>query len=233
LKSTNSTEYYNGTAWTAVDTGSSPLTTKGDLYGYSTTNARVPIGTNGQVLTADSTAALGLKWGTPASGSLTLITTQALSGVTSQSVNSCFSATYANYLLVFNAYCATSANTPTLKLRVSGTDASTNYYSSFLATKWTDGTNSSDYANNDTSWRARPLGQITTSSTNLGGTNLTLFNPFAAANTSYSGNYLDANTSGMNGYSGGVHNSATSYDGFTITNTTAMTGNVRVYGLAN
>jgi hypothetical protein len=46
----------------------SPLTTKGDLYGYDTTNARVPIGTNGQVLTADSTAALGLKWATPSAG---------------------------------------------------------------------------------------------------------------------------------------------------------------------
>lgn len=42
----------------------SPLTTKGDVWGYDTTNARIPIGTNGQVLTADSTQALGLKWGT-------------------------------------------------------------------------------------------------------------------------------------------------------------------------
>jgi hypothetical protein len=45
-----------------------PLTTKGDLFGYSTTNARVPIGTNGQVLTADSTEALGLKWATAGGG---------------------------------------------------------------------------------------------------------------------------------------------------------------------
>jgi len=44
--------------------GSSPLTTKGDLYGYSTLAARVPIGTDGQVLTADSAQALGLKWAT-------------------------------------------------------------------------------------------------------------------------------------------------------------------------
>lgn len=47
----------------------SPLTTKGDLYGFSTVDARIPIGTNNQVLTADSTQALGLKWATPASGS--------------------------------------------------------------------------------------------------------------------------------------------------------------------
>lgn len=46
-----------------------PLTTKGDLFGYDTANARIPIGTNNQVLTADSTQALGLKWATP-TGSL-------------------------------------------------------------------------------------------------------------------------------------------------------------------
>lgn len=40
----------------------SPLTTKGDLWGYSTLDARVPIGSNGKVLTADSAAALGVSW---------------------------------------------------------------------------------------------------------------------------------------------------------------------------
>ena len=41
------------------------LTTKGDTHGFSTENARVAIGSNTQVLTADSTEALGLKWATP------------------------------------------------------------------------------------------------------------------------------------------------------------------------
>lgn len=49
--------------------GSSPLTTKGDVWGYSTVDARIPIGSNGQVLTADSAQALGLKWATPAAAS--------------------------------------------------------------------------------------------------------------------------------------------------------------------
>jgi hypothetical protein len=40
----------------------SPLTTKGDLWGFDTVNDRVPVGSNGTVLTADSTQALGLKW---------------------------------------------------------------------------------------------------------------------------------------------------------------------------
>lgn len=49
----------------------SPLTTKGDIWGYNTGNARIPVGTNGQVLTADSTNALGVAWTTPSSGGVT------------------------------------------------------------------------------------------------------------------------------------------------------------------
>jgi hypothetical protein len=42
--------------------GGAPLTTKGDLYGFSTVDARLAVGTNGQVLSADSTQATGLRW---------------------------------------------------------------------------------------------------------------------------------------------------------------------------
>lgn len=48
--------------------GASPLTTKGDLYGYSTVDARIPVGSDGQVLTADSTQALGVKWAASGGG---------------------------------------------------------------------------------------------------------------------------------------------------------------------
>ena len=52
--------------WASVSAGSSPLTTKGDLWGYSTLDARVPVGTDGHVLTADSAETLGVKWAAPA-----------------------------------------------------------------------------------------------------------------------------------------------------------------------
>lgn len=62
LKDTDQILVYSGSAWVVKSGGSSPLTTKGNLYTYSTTDARLGVGTNGQVLTADSTAATGLKW---------------------------------------------------------------------------------------------------------------------------------------------------------------------------
>ena len=41
----------------------SPLTTVGDIWGYDGADARIPVGANGEVLVADSTEALGVKWG--------------------------------------------------------------------------------------------------------------------------------------------------------------------------
>jgi len=68
LKDTDVIQVYSGSAWVTKSGGSSPLTTKGDLYTYSTTDARLGVGTNGQVLTADSAQATGLKWATPSAG---------------------------------------------------------------------------------------------------------------------------------------------------------------------
>lgn len=53
-----------GTTWIGGQLGAafSPLTTKGDLHGFSIVDARIPIGANGTRLRADSTQALGLAW---------------------------------------------------------------------------------------------------------------------------------------------------------------------------
>lgn len=56
-------------AWEFPDAGGTlaltsdvPLTTKGDLFGFSTVNARVAVGANGTHLVADSAQTAGVKW---------------------------------------------------------------------------------------------------------------------------------------------------------------------------
>ena len=62
---------------TQVDakTAKATLTTKGDVYAATaaSTVARLAVGANNTVLTADSNYSTGLKWATPAAGGLTLI----------------------------------------------------------------------------------------------------------------------------------------------------------------
>jgi hypothetical protein len=103
LKDTNQVLTYSGSAWVAVG-GGSPLTTKGDLYGFSTVDARIPIGANDTVLTADSTQALGLKWAAPSSGGMTLLSTTSLSGA-STTVSS-ISGSYTNLQIFIEDYYA-------------------------------------------------------------------------------------------------------------------------------
>lgn len=68
--------------WSSVD----PLTildAKGDLISATAADspARLPVGTNGQLLTADSTTSTGLKWAdAPSSGAYTQLATGTLSG---------------------------------------------------------------------------------------------------------------------------------------------------------
>jgi hypothetical protein len=54
-------------AWTTT-ADVTPLTTKGDLFTFTTVDARLGIGANGTVLTADSAEATGMKWAAAASG---------------------------------------------------------------------------------------------------------------------------------------------------------------------
>mgnify|MGYP003640350546 CR=1 FL=1 len=94
-----------------TDTGTD-LTTKGDIHGYSDTNTRVPIGSNDQVLTADSSVALGLKWAAASSGALEVLDYNIVGSSGSTWTSATFSAnmktTYSELILIANLYAPAS-----------------------------------------------------------------------------------------------------------------------------
>ena len=61
-----------------------PQTTKGDLVTFSTLPARLGVGTDTFVLTADSTEATGMKWAAAGGGGITIDTTAITGGATTQ-----------------------------------------------------------------------------------------------------------------------------------------------------
>jgi hypothetical protein len=56
-------------------TDQTPLTTKGDLFTFTTVDARLPLGTTGQVLKVNTATATGLEWGTDSAGMTNPMTT--------------------------------------------------------------------------------------------------------------------------------------------------------------
>jgi hypothetical protein len=110
---------------------------KGDLIGATAadTPSRLAVGTDGQILTADSTEATGLKWITQATSSsgLTLISRTTWSAAASHTVDSVFTSTYENYLIVIDSWVGNSYNiVPQLQLRYgASTSGSVIYGSSF------------------------------------------------------------------------------------------------------
>jgi hypothetical protein len=75
---------------------------KGDLIGATAndTPARLAVGTNGTVLTADSAEATGLKWVTPTTNSMTLLSTTSLSG-TSTTISSISTSYKSLFILLY------------------------------------------------------------------------------------------------------------------------------------
>ena len=65
------------TAWTFIQPLVSPLTTKGDILTYSTTNARLGIGADATIFMADSSQTTGNKW-IALSGDATIATSGAI-----------------------------------------------------------------------------------------------------------------------------------------------------------
>jgi hypothetical protein len=227
LKDTNATQYYSGSAWVSVG-GASPLTTKGDLYTYSTADARLAVGTNGQVLTVDSTQATGLKWAAAGgSGGLTFIKSQTIgTTVSSITVTNAFSSTYDNYLITINGGVASASNN--LNLTLGSTN--TGYYYFGVYGNATASTVSGDNGNNQASFAYAAA----CDTSNISG-EIRLQNPNLAKRTMISVSSSRTGTGQVNAFFNGSETSTTQHTDFTLTTSagTVTGGTIRVYGYQN
>lgn len=108
-------------SWT-ISTSTSPLTTKGDIYTFSTVNTRLPVGSDGQIIVADSSTPTGLAWIPNTAASLTSTTASGTDTYTA-TVLGISSYTDGESLLVR----FTNGNTTTSTLNINGLGAKTLY----------------------------------------------------------------------------------------------------------
>ena len=203
---------------------------KGDLISATAadTPARLAVGANGTVLTADSAEATGLKWATPSGGGLVLITSQSFTTSTAVNVNNVFSSTYTNYKVIIRTTATTAGGDAgvTMRLRLSGTDATTNYSQQRSFSYGT--TTGGDLT---TAWT--PLEYNPTYPVQVG--ELELYNPAVASLTLGLGSTPKINNAAVavNISASFYHTTATAYDGFSLIPTSGnITGTVEIYGYA-
>ena len=221
-----------GTSGTVTVTNSmaTAIDAKGDLIGGTgaDTFARLAVGANGTVLTADSAETTGLKWATASGGGLVLITSQAFTTSTAINVNNVFSSTYTNYKVIIRTTATTAGGDSgvTMRLRLSGTDATTNYSQQRSFSYGT--TTGGDLT---TAWT--PLEYNPTYPVQVG--ELELYNPAVASLTLGLGSTPKINNAAVavNISASFYHTTATAYDGFSLIPSSGnITGTVEVYGYA-
>jgi hypothetical protein len=198
---------------------------KGDLIAGTADNtiARLAVGANDTVLTADSSTATGLKWAAPAAGGMTLLSTTSLTSNTT--TISSIPTTYYNLQLVIRDFVPNAAET--LLMRFNG-ETGTSYW-------FNSGTNVNSIAFSETSVRAN--NQSPTTATK----NIVVVNFYDYTNTdtykfiealSYTQNASDNTTTDLRIFNLGFNSTSaiTSITLFTSGGAT-MTGSALLYGV--
>ena len=250
LKDTNSTEYYDGAAWiaapigdiTAVTAGTgisgggtsgavtitnsmaTEITAKGDLIAGtgSATFDNLPVGTNGQTLVADSTASTGLKWATPTSGGMTLLSTTTLSS-TSTTISS-INQTYTN---LFFQLRGVASGGQLLGIRLNGITTGSYY---FQATE--SGNARAFTASFESGNSSFQFSEIMTADASNAGT-INIFD-YASTNASFKlvqGSIYSDGDDDMLTFSGVLRQASTAIDSITFLSTGTISGDVLMYGV--
>ena len=196
------------------------VTTKGDIVAATAadTLTRLGVGANNTVLTADSAEATGLKWATPAAGSMTLLSTTTTNSGSAITVSS-ISGSYRNLLIQWTFSSAFAAS---VQATFNGGGNSNNSGVNF------NGTIGEAFGYNTSHWRVM---EDTRSSTNvISATIYDYTNTGTKAAMSIYGASASGNRSGFNAgniFNGAAINSIT----FTLGGGTYSAGTLKIYGV--
>jgi hypothetical protein len=220
-------------AVTVTNSMATAIDAKGDLIGGTgaDTFARLAVGTNGQVLAADSAESTGLKWVTPTGSALILTGSADFTTSGAVNINNCFSSTYLNYIVKINLTASSASDCElAYRMRASGTDNSGSSYTYQRiyqrSTTIGGGTATGTY---------QPVGDISSTYIDRTFFQVDLADPFIAKPTTFglTSNNWNVGNENTQFRITGIHNVSTSYDGISIYPTSGtITGKIRVYGYA-
>lgn len=199
------------------------------------TPARLAVGANDTVLTADSSTATGLKWATPVSGAMTLISRTTYSSAATITIDGCFTSTYSSYVVVMeNIGCVNATDSMRIKFRDSGGNlTAATYYGNALTTQ--------HYNTTVTSTPSSGLTYLTLTTGGMGGQSTGTYGRAwyqiqGVGNQSEMpvifGNHYTTNNTQNNLFGGSYATSAT-VTGFQIlSSSTNVAGTIAIYGLS-
>lgn len=218
-------------AVTITNSMATEITAAGDIIvgTGSGTFDNLPIGTTGQLLTADTTVSpYKVKWATPAAASsgLTKIITSTFSSVasTGTTFDGCFTSTYDNYIIIMSALNSTTNNVNfQWQLRNAGSTTTTQYAGSYTQGTTLTTTSSASAFN---------LLNLTTNTSQQAALNMNFYRNSYNMNWTYQANCRGVSDNSI--FGGGFQNTLANLgaDGFILSAASGnISGIVTVYGV--
>ena len=158
---------------------------------------------------------------------LSFITSTTFSGASTVSVDGCFTSAYDNYRIILECSAASAADYLGFRMRAASTDASTNYQWAMLFSTVVGVTSGADSSGNTGINNYYPIGY--TNATYGANAILDIVSPAIASRTLLTSSNANLNSNFQ--WKGGMHTTATAYDGFTLLPVTGtITGTAYIYG---